>query len=282
MPILLSLSSHAGRLWGAGPEGLYRIEDGGLQPVPQPHQFPTCCLAVEDRLLVGGAPLGVTFSLDEGANWQASWMDYLDARVVALAADPRVQETGVLLAGTEGGGVLRSSDRGRSWTPANVGLRDYQVLALAWASPAPPAAWPAWEVVFAGCEDGVYRSPNGGRAWKRSEGVLGVVLCIAAAPDFHRSGVVLAGTEDAGLWRSTDGGHCFAPVTGAPQSINALAVNGDGWLLSDSECLWRSPDGLAWERVPGSAPSLALLATAEGVLAAHEDGVTLIADTEFL
>jgi hypothetical protein len=281
VPILLSLSSHTGQLWGAGPEGLFRIENGSLQAVPQPQQFPACCLATEGRLLMGGAPLGVAFTLDGGATWQASWMDQVDARVVALAADPRVQETGVLLAGSEGGGVLRSWDRGRTWVAANVGLHDYHVLALAWAPPAPPGTWPAWEVVFAGAEDGVYRSPNGGRAWRRSEGVHGAVLCLAAAPNFHSSGLVLAGTEDNGLWRSTDGGHCFAHVPGAPEQINALAVTNDGsgnqWLLSDSECLWRSPDGLQWERVPGTAPSLALLATEKGILAAVEEGVTLIA-----
>ncbi len=279
MPILLSLSSQAGRLWGAGPEGLFAITttDNALQPVPQPHQFPACCLATEGRLLVGGAPLGVAFTLDEAASWQASWMDSVDARVVALAADPRVQETGVLLAGSEGGGVLRSLDRGRSWMAANYGLHNYQVLALAWAPPAPAGAWPAWEVVFAGTEDGLYRSPNGGRAWKRSEGVHGVVLTIAAAPDFHSSGVVLAGAEENGLWHSTDGGHCFTPVAGAPQQINALAANAGGWLLSDSESLWRSSDGLHWTRMEGSEPSLALLSTAEGVLAASAEGVALVA-----
>lgn len=281
MPILLSLSSHAGRLWGAGPEGLYRIEDGSPLPTPQPQQFPACCLAAEGRLFVGGAPLGVAFSVDEGGAWQASWMDQVDARVVTLAADPRVQETGVLLAGSEGGGVLRSWDRGRSWAAANVGLHNYHVLALAWAPPTPVGVWPAWEVVFAGAEDGVYRSPNGGRAWKRSAGLHGVVLCLAAAPDFHSSGVVLAGTEETGLWRSTDGGHCFAPVPGAPAQINALAVTADAegqrWVLSDGESLWRSPDGLQWSRVPDSAPSLALLATEGGILAAQEESVTLVA-----
>jgi ligand-binding sensor domain-containing protein len=277
VPILLSLSSAAGRLWGAGPEGLYRIDNGQLQPAPQPQQFPACCLESEGRLLVGGAPLGVAFSLDEGETWQASWMDGVDARVVALAADPRVQETGVLLAGSEGGGVLRSWDRGRSWQAANVGLHNYHVLALAWAPQTPRGVWPAWEVVFAGAEDGVYRSPNGGRAWKRSAGVPGVVLGLAVAPDFHHSGMVLAGTEENGLWCSTDGGHCFDPVPSAPQQINALAVTGAAWFLSDSEALWRSTDGRRWERLPDSAPSLALLATEQGVLAAQEERVTLVA-----
>ena len=200
VPILLSLSSDAGRVWGAGPEGLFAVEEdgtgagGAAAPVPG---------AARDRGPAAGRrrPLGVAFTLDGGANWQASWMDYVDSRVVALAADPRVQETGVLLAGSEGGGVLRSFDRGSTWRAVNYGLHNYQVLALAWAPPAPKGTWPAWEVVFAGTEDGLYRSPNGGRAWKRSEGMHGVVLGIPAAPDYHSSGVVLAGTEDTGLWR---------------------------------------------------------------------------------
>jgi ligand-binding sensor domain-containing protein len=276
VPILLSLSADAGRLWGAGPEGLFAIEHEHLEPTPQPHQFPACCLATEGRLLVGGAPLGVAFTLDGGANWQASWMDYVDSRVVALAADPRVQETGVLLAASEGGGVLRSFDHGHTWRVANYGLHNYQVLALAWAPPAPRGVWPAWEVAFAGTEDGLYRSPNGGRAWRRSDGIHGVVLGIAPALDFHTSGVVLAGTEEQGLWRSTDGGHSFSVVPGAPQQVNALAVTAEGWLLSDSEALWRSADGLQWERVPGSEPSLALLPIDQGVLAASPAGVTVI------
>jgi len=225
----------------------------------------------------------VAFSLDAGAAWQASWMDHTQARVVALTADPRVQETGVLLAGSEGSGVLRSADRGRSWMAANVGLHNYHVLSLAWAPPAPQGVWPVWEVVFAGSEDGLYRSPNGGRAWKRSEGVHGAVLCVAAAPDFHAGGLVLAGTEENGLWRSTDGGHSFTPVAGLPDQINALAVTSrpggeSRWLLSDSEALWRSADGLHWERIPASAPSLVLLATEQGILAAYEDGVALVAE----
>ncbi len=59
--------------------------------------------------------------------------------------------------------------------------------------------------------------------------------------------MVLAGTEDAGLWRSTDGGRTFDLVVDAPERIDALTSTSDGWLLSDDQFLWRSSDGLAWE-----------------------------------
>lgn len=276
MPILLSLSAHAGRIWAAGPEGLFLAENGSLTPVPQPHQLPACCLAVEDRLLTGGAPYSVAYSLDQGQSWQASWTDGVEARAVVMLADPQVQTTGVLVAGTEGGGILRSTNRGATWSVCNYGLHNYQVLALAWAPPPPIKAWPAWDVVLAGTEDGVYRSPNGGRGWKRSKGVQGVVLALAVAPDFHSRGVVLAGTEEQGLWRSTDGGHSFALVNGAPQQVNALAASPSGWLLSDAEALWQSADGLTWTRIPDSQATLAFLVTEQGVFAGGENGLKLV------
>ena len=234
MPIILSLSSSDHELWASGPEGLFAQRDGVLQPVPQPQAQLTCCVLADDCLLVGGAPHGVAFSPDHGQTWQAGWMDGVTDRVICLAADPRVAETGVVLAGSEDGGILRTANRGAQWAVCNFGLHNFNVLCLAWAPVAPAQMWPRWEVVFAGAEDGLYRSPNGGRGWRRCAGIDGVVLTVAVAPDYYRSGLVLAGTEDAGLWRSTDGGHRFDPVRHAPQAINALAVGARSWLLSDA------------------------------------------------
>jgi hypothetical protein len=279
MPIILSLSTQSAnhdQLWAVGPEGLFRYLDGLPHTVAQPQHSPVCCLASEDRILVGGAPFGVAFSRDGGANWQAGWMDSVDARVVALVADPRVAETGVLLAASEGGGILRSADRGLTWSVCNFGLQNFQVLSLAWTPPAPAGVWPGWNIVLAGTEEGAYRSPNGGLGWKRSEGLQGAVLALAVAPDFTTSGVVLAGAEDTGLWRSTDGGRSYTPVASGPSTVNALAANTHGWLASDPAGLWSSADGFHWEALPDHKPALTLLATDNGFWAGGEEEVVLI------
>lgn len=36
MPIILSFAKVENELWAAGPEGLYRLNGHGLEPVPQP------------------------------------------------------------------------------------------------------------------------------------------------------------------------------------------------------------------------------------------------------
>ncbi len=275
MPVIFSLTRTLDTVWAIGPEGLFRYQQGELQPEPQPDAQPACCAAVGSRLLVGGASHGVAHTLADGS-WQAAWMDGVEAPVIALAPDPAQLDTGVVLAGSAGGGLLRSANRGGAWTVCNFGLQEFDVLCLAWAPLQPAGQWPPRQVVFLGTGGGVYRSPNGGRGWKRCQGPAAPVLALAAAPDFHQSGVVLAGAEEAGLWLSRDGGACFTPVAGAPSTVNALLALSDGWLLSDPVGIWRSVDGEQWTLVAGQAPALTFLATPEGVLAGGADGVALL------
>ncbi len=275
MAIILSISEEGGERWAAGPHGLFRLQDQQLVPVPQPMSRLACTLALPTRLLVGGGPHGVAYSADGGANWQAAWVSGIDAAVLALAPDPDIAHSGVILAATEGEGILRTTDRGGYWSPCTFGLRSYTVLALAWAAPAPVTDWPRREIVFAGTEEGLYRSPNGGRAWKRMECADAVYQFIAVSPDFHNDGVVLAGTESDGLWRSADGGRRFDRVESAPDGVNALCITEQGWLLSDMNSLWHSADGVVWQAVPDSPPALVLRPSRDGVLLGSEEDVIL-------
>jgi len=276
MTIILSISAHGEQRWAAGPYGLFALEGGGLTPTAQPMERLTVCSAISDRLLVGGGPHGVAYLYRGGAEWQASWTGGVTEAALCLAPHPDVFRTAVLLAGTEGGGILRSTDRGHRWTPCNYGLRNYTILSLAWAPLDPGSRWPGREHVFAGTEEGIYRSPSGGRGWKRSDSPDAAYQSIAISPSFHRDGLVLAGTEEQGLWRSADSGLTFALVADAPERINSLAALDGGWLLSDEERLWRSADGLSWQPVAGSAPALVLTPTADGILAGTENGVQLL------
>ena len=276
MTIILSLSQAGNTLWASGPTGLYQVDGSTLQPVPQPEHHLHCSLAVERRLFVGGQPHGVAYSPDGGQAWQAAWLDGVETAILCFASDPRFEQTGVILAGSEGSGLLRSTDRGRRWSVCNFGLQDYTILALTWTAPPSTSTWPAWQIVFAATETGLYRSPNGGLGWRRCAGAEGCFETLAVGADFYVSGLVLAGSEESGLWRSVDGGRHFEPVPDAPQEINALAATSTGWFLSDAERLWRSPDGCTWTSLPDTQPALVFLADEQGVWIGGEDGISFI------
>ena len=287
MSIILSLSEYDGSIWAAGPYGLFTLGEDELTPAPQPMERLTAACALDDRIFTGGAPFGIAYLLNSAEQWQAAWREGAEAAVLTFSAAPDYDDSGVLLAGSEGDGVLRSRDRGIRWMPVNFGLQNLTVLTLTWAPPMEESAWPRWQVVFAGTEEGIYRSPNAGLGWKRSLSADAAYQTVAVAPDVHCSGQVLAGTETDGLWQSTDGGRTFAVVEGAPEQVNALAAvtsapSGDdqaNWLLSDDTQLWRSADGVAWSPIGGSQPALCMLEVNDRIYAGGEDGVAVLDPT---
>lgn len=273
MAAILSLSDGALGVWASGLEGLFLMKTGQLEIVPQPQTQLYCSAAVGETILVGGRPYGLALSINNGANWHPVDTDNVHDPALCITPDPQFAHSGVLLAGTEGAGVLRSRNGGWNWTPCNYGLESFTIFQIAWASLAPKDFWPAWEVVFAAAEDGLYRSPNGGLGWRRCGGAHGAFLAIAAADDFHHSGVVLAGAEENGLWRSSDGGRHFDPVRGTPEQINALVETPQGWLLSGEDSLWSSPDGIVWQHVPDSPNALVMLTSPHGLYLGNEEGI---------
>lgn len=282
MTIILSLAAHDEERWAAGPQGLFQVNHEGLEPVPQPQERLFCVASLGDRILVGGAPHGVAYLHEAAEGWQAAWMDEGSAAVLCMAPAPDFVDSGLLLVGSEGDGILRSSDRGRRFSPLNFGLRSYTALAIEWAPPSPDnAQWPHREFVFAGTEEGIYRSPAGGRGWSRSRCDEAPYQAIAVSPHFHRDGLVLAGTDGSGLRRSQDGGRSFESVEGAPQQVNALHALEDGWLLSDETQIWHSQDGLTWEPVAGSTAALVFLSTESGLMTGTETGVRLLDENRF-
>ena len=290
MSIILSLSKYEGSIWAAGPYGLFAVGEEELTPTPQPQERLTTACSLGDRIFTGGAPFGVAYLLETAEQWQAAWQEGTDSAVLAFASAPDYDDSGLILAGSEGDGVLRSRDRGLRWMPSNFGLRNLTVLTLAWAPPMDEDAWPRWQVVFAGTEEGIYRSPNAGLGWKRSDSEDAAYQTVAVAPDVHCSGLVLAGTETDGLWRSTDGGRSFAAVEGAPEQVNALIALAEGsessspaeggkpinWLLSDDTQLWCSHDGTAWSPIADTSAALCLLEVDGRIYGGGENGVNVL------
>jgi len=89
----------------------------------------------------------------------------------------------------------------KSGTPSEVeGLSGHEVRALKVSNGS----------LYAGAEDGVYRSRDGGKSWKVS-GVEGrIVWDIAPAP--ADDDTVYVGTQPAALFRTTDGGESWSEI----------------------------------------------------------------------
>ena len=93
------------------------------------------------------------------------------------------------------------------------------------------------ETLFVGTESGIFRSTNGGRAWREVDfpTEFAPVLSLAVSPDYTNDGdggVLLAGTESCGLFCSEDGGRTW---TRLGEDVITEAVK--RWVASDGQAL---------------------------------------------
>jgi photosystem II stability/assembly factor-like uncharacterized protein len=258
--------------FAARPSGLYRSDDRGdtWQPayaaLETATPLPTAAVALSpdferDRSVFAGVPGAVLRSEDGGHTWQVAALTSPPPFVSALAVSPNYAQDGMLFAGTVEDGVFRSANRGMHWAAWNFGLLDLTVLALA-VSP----QYAADETLFAGTDSGIFRSSSGGRAWREVDtGPVGErstdfapVLCLAISPQYEHDGIVFAGTEAHGLYRTDDRGRTWRRVgadslDGAVNSIllapeyparpHILALLNDAVLVSRD-------DGRTWTAWP--------------------------------
>lgn len=296
------VSGAEGRLWLATGAGIFRRDDGAWHPLrqAQPVSQLTALTSAGSVLLASGGLGQIAYSTNGGETWYQGRLGQVEEPVTCLVASPAFQHDGVVLAGTEGAGILRSTDGGRNWDLSNFGLQDFSIIALA-TTP----EWGRREVVFAATAHGLYRSPNGGRAWKKSDAGLGdaIVLSLAASPNFAQDSILFAGTEANGLFRSTDGGKTWHPWGQGLGMHNSFPPVNALWLhpnfaampvclagMGDGR-LFRSQDGGAhWTCVTSEHAPVFCLANVgaqlyaglheQGLLSSHDDGRTWAQERE--
>jgi photosystem II stability/assembly factor-like uncharacterized protein len=122
---------------------------------------------------------------------------------------------------TDGPGVLKSSDDGVTWAPANTGLAaaHFNVLAV--------AVDPNDEnTVYAGTlSDGIYKTVDGGGHWSAVNSGLGPREIRSVALDPRHPEIVYAGAGGAGVWRSPDGGASWQQTSlGLPPEANIFGL----------------------------------------------------------
>jgi photosystem II stability/assembly factor-like uncharacterized protein len=136
---------------------------------------------------------------DGGASWReivlppAEGTKKADLNLLGLFADGR----GRVFAAAERGMVLRSDDRGATWTYAATGFKGSFWTGL---------ALPGGVLLAGGLRGALYRSADDGRSWTRLD--TGSKSSITAMAAYERD--VLAVGLDGLVLRSTDGGTTFA------------------------------------------------------------------------
>ncbi|MGH7047279.1 MAG: WD40/YVTN/BNR-like repeat-containing protein [Stellaceae bacterium] len=164
-----------------------------------------------------------------------------------------------LCVGTVGSGAWTSPDGGESWQRVRSGLwGESRIYGLA-VHPREP------RTVFAGADDGIYKSQDGGQKFARLDSPMNKMDVWKIAFDPADPDTIYAGTRPAALFRSTDGGRQWrqlpvdmveeCPNVGVPR-VTALTVDpSDGnivWAGVEVDGVRRSLDrGETWTRIAG-------------------------------
>jgi hypothetical protein len=251
---VFSLAKSAAYLYaGTAKTGIFRSPDGGAswRPMPSHPRFEstdTWGLAVIDTFVFAGQRGGGVLRIGEG---EAAWME-----VTGAISSKMVQELHTagrtLYAATMFGGVWQSDDYGASWSEVfgGKGIDDKIVYSL--ASNGTTLFCGTAGVNTAMPDTGVcFRAPLvGGNGWERiNDGFirngahLEAVSAMAASDD-----AVFAGTDDVGIFRSTDNGLHWkqAHITGDVHSIcivGKIVYYGTSWAGAHTS----TDDGLTWQ-----------------------------------
>jgi photosystem II stability/assembly factor-like uncharacterized protein len=280
-PVLSLTGDGRGGVWAGGIGGVAHFAPAeGWTPLISglPVSGVSGLAAAKSWLFAGGVE-GLARSANGGVMWQQSKIEGKGSSIAAIAPSPSFEQDKSALAGTLEGGILRTEDAGHTWHGSNFGLQNFEVTALAWLDS---------DHVLAGTANGIFRSPNGGRAWRAiDETVAESIAAVVALPDgsvlavlddgklLHGSaggvewdirsgdlpadivptalcssgGVLLLGTANSGLLRSPDGGRTWAHI--ADFGVFSLTTSGDMLYAGTGTGLSVSPDaGATWEELP--------------------------------
>ena len=176
----------------------------------------------------------VYISRDGGATWKRAGDELASVSYVTALA---VGASGSLaLAGTETQ-VLRSHDRGDSWTAASAGLHSSWINALALHPQDPSTVWAAAGGFTGSPKSGLFRSADGGLSWSLGNGPANWASSgtLVIGPG-HPSTLYAGGSA---VYRSDDDGeHWTSSTLPGGASVDALALD-----PSSPERVWAASAG---------------------------------------
>ena len=184
--------------------------------------------------------------------------------VTALHATPE----GTLFAGTQEGGIFRSTDGGESWVPASKGLRVYEDNML----PTIFALAQERNTLYAGTGGDLFYSTNGGDSWQQMtwfRGNMGV-SAVTIIDD-----TLYIGKPEDGVFRSEDDGESWTPTNDGLiyRDIRRLVVSGRTLFAKTPNGMFRLKAGNnSWTKLTAGSKITSFAVSADILYAATADG----------
>jgi len=209
-----------------------------------------------ERIFLGTADGHIFGSEDSGRHWSflGRASSRSDAVITSILVDPR--DGNILFASSwtrnsaTGGGVFRSIDGGHTWIVAGLAGEAVRVLVVAPSDP---------DSLFAGTLDGVYRSEDASKSWKRisPENHAELRNLDSLAIDPRNPQIIYAGTFHL-PWKTSDGGRTWNPIhQGMIDDSDVMSllidVEKSGRIYA-SACsgIYQSDDGaVQWRKIQG-------------------------------
>ncbi len=221
-----------------------------------------------DTLYAGTEPANIYKSTDAGDTWSNLGIRELPGSGEwSLPYSPRAgavrtisfhpSEPGLVYAGVEQGGVLKSTDAGATWTITHSGVHpDVHTLAVPPDDP---------EVLFAATGGGVYRSEDGARTWDRlidgyTRGIavhpiMPEIMFAGPARRVGHEGRVLASEDGGGTWTLAARGLEIPMLNMAESFVMHSDFPNDVFLITSQGQLLRSRvDRIRWRPVVAGLP----------------------------
>lgn len=203
-----SLVSDGNYIFAGVDNGVYITTNNGVNWIlSTTNNYPGNVLLINGNNIYAGTDHGVFRSTNNGQNW--TQLGLTNRAVWALAV-----KDNFIFAGTVfGHGVYRSSDGGLTWEQTSISNTDISSFAIVGNS------------IFAGdwVSSSVFLSTNNGGNWTQiSIGGTNteVVLCLAV-----NGNDVFAGTDNGGVFRSTNGGLNWYRTSFNAGSVLSLKIN---------------------------------------------------------
>jgi hypothetical protein len=213
----------AGLVYYRSPESLtWEQTNRGKALAKEVEDVQAVAIIDENNFLAGTWKNGLFSSINQGKSWKK--VDNFPSKDVRSIQVSR-SNPDLIYAATTTHGIVKSTDKGSSWTPCTADSL-YKTLA-AWSIEIDPSND---SIIYAMTfRNGIYKSTDQGHHWKSVLKQDGIMFYDLAMANNNRDRLCAVGSNDSlgVMYSSTNGGESWAMVTGVPNgALNQVAITG--------------------------------------------------------